>query len=177
MTLLGSQDTGLGNVDTAGQSPGGEGGIEEIESTDGSVTVTNPTGPVVDLTNAGGTAPGSDVTGLTFPVVAGVPTLTANAGGLPVIIPGELAVTQDFFAEEDAQVTGNTVLEGTLTLDGNEIFSAPPPAAPPAIVSLAAAGTSTRVARSDHTHGQFLVAAWALCCRQPPGVSSRRREW
>ena len=35
-------------------SSGGGGSITEIESTDGSITVTNPTGPTVDLTGAGG---------------------------------------------------------------------------------------------------------------------------
>lgn len=35
-------------------SSGGGGGITEIESTDGSITVTDPTGPTVDLTGAGG---------------------------------------------------------------------------------------------------------------------------
>jgi hypothetical protein len=55
MTLIGSQDTGLGNVDTAGQDDGGGGvgTIDEIISSDGSITVTNPTGPIVDLTGAG----------------------------------------------------------------------------------------------------------------------------
>jgi hypothetical protein len=36
---------------------GGGGGITEIESTDASVTVTNPTGPVVDLAASGGSQP------------------------------------------------------------------------------------------------------------------------
>jgi hypothetical protein len=35
-------------------SGGGAGTITQVESTDGSVTVTNGTGPVVNLTNAGG---------------------------------------------------------------------------------------------------------------------------
>lgn len=55
MTLIGSQDTGLGNVDTAGQDDdgGGVGTIQEITSSDGSIDVSDPTGPIVDLTGAG----------------------------------------------------------------------------------------------------------------------------
>jgi len=43
---------GSGNVQVAGSEPrggGGAGSITEITSTDGTVTITNPTGPVVDL--------------------------------------------------------------------------------------------------------------------------------
>jgi hypothetical protein len=56
VSLLGSQSTGLGSVPTAaGGSGAGAGGgtIREITSTDGTVTITNPTGPVVDLSVLG----------------------------------------------------------------------------------------------------------------------------
>jgi hypothetical protein len=58
MSLLGSQSTGLGSVPTAaggtGAGAGGGGGtIREITSADGSVVVTNPTGPVTDLSVPG----------------------------------------------------------------------------------------------------------------------------
>lgn len=50
MSLDAGVDTGLGaSVDTASQSQNGGNGIQTITSPDGSVTVTNPTGPTTNL--------------------------------------------------------------------------------------------------------------------------------
>jgi|HubBroStandDraft_6_1064221.scaffolds.fasta_scaffold14691_12 hypothetical protein len=60
MTLLGGQDTGLGNVDTAGQAAGGGDGAGTVKSVTGVVSGivdnTDPTNPVIEEatpTNAG----------------------------------------------------------------------------------------------------------------------------
>jgi hypothetical protein len=120
MTLIGGQDTGLGNVDTAGQVEGeGTGSIVEITSSDASVEVTNAFGPVVDLKVPGSVTPASAVTGLTFPIVAGVPTLTA---GSPVVLPGELGVEGELFAEDGLQVTGDALVTGNAQIDGTTDF-------------------------------------------------------
>jgi hypothetical protein len=171
MPLLGSEEAGLGSVETAAGEKPGDGGIQEITSDDHSVTVTNPTGPIVDLsTAAAGAPPASAITGLTFPVVAGVPTLTA---GNPVIIPNELGVEGELFADGGLQVTGTAVMTGDADVDGNLVLNGPLPTAPPPVATASSAGASTAAARADHTHAatvqmggtaptQFLVADWAL---------------
>lgn len=62
MSLLGSQGTGLGSVPTAaggsGAGTGSGGTIREITSVDGSVTVTNPNGPITDLSVPGAAGAG-----------------------------------------------------------------------------------------------------------------------
>jgi hypothetical protein len=121
MTLLGSQDTGLGSVDTAsgGQGEGGGGGdIEEITSTDASVTITGPTGPITNLSVPAAQPPGSAVTGLSFPIVAGTPTLSAVD---PVVLPGLVATgggvevaAGNFVVDVGVPAT----IHGTLEVDG-----------------------------------------------------------
>lgn len=59
-------------------SSGGGGGITEIESTDGSITVTNPTGPTVDLTGAGG---GGGITAQVEQVATSFVAIANNATG------------------------------------------------------------------------------------------------
>jgi hypothetical protein len=52
VSLLGGVKSGLGGVRTSGESSGGGGGagtVESISSPDGSIVVTNPTGPDVEL--------------------------------------------------------------------------------------------------------------------------------
>jgi hypothetical protein len=120
MTLIGGQDTGLGNVDTAGQAAGDGGGdIVEITSSDGSVSITNPDGPVVDLSVPALNPPASVVVGLTFPIIAGVPTLTA---GNPVLFPGEVAAEGELFADDGLQVTGDALVTGNAQIDGTTDF-------------------------------------------------------
>lgn len=121
MTLLGSQDTGLGSVDTASGGAGdgsGGGDIEEITSTDGSVTITGPTGPITDLSVPAAQPPASAVTGLSFPIVAGTPTLSAVD---PVVLPGLVATgggvevaTGNFVVDVGVPAT----IHGTLEVDG-----------------------------------------------------------
>lgn len=59
MTLIGSEGTGLGSIDTAadigngGGGGGGGGTIKKITSVDGSVIVVDPTGPITDLSENG----------------------------------------------------------------------------------------------------------------------------
>jgi hypothetical protein len=56
VSLIGSQATGLGSVPTAAGgrgAGGGDGTIRQITSDDGSVVVTNPNGPVTDLSVPG----------------------------------------------------------------------------------------------------------------------------
>lgn len=127
MTLLGSQDTGLGSVDTAsgGAGDGGGGGdIEEITSTDGSVTITGPTGPITDLSVPAAQPPASAVTGLSFPIVAGTPTLSAVD---PVVLPGLVAtgggveVAAGNFVVDvgvPATIHGTLEVDGTTTMNG-----------------------------------------------------------
>jgi hypothetical protein len=123
MTLLGSQDTGLGNVDTAGQPPAGAGGaIVEMTSPDGSVTIANPTGPDVQLEVPAAQPPASAVSGLTFPLVAGVPTLTASD---PVTFPGleSTAGLEVIAGNLIADAAVPTILHDTLEVDGISTFN------------------------------------------------------
>lgn len=64
---------------------------------------------------SGGGPVASVVTGLTFPIVSGTPTLTA---GSPVILPGELGVEGQLFADDGLQVTGDVLVSGNTQLDG-----------------------------------------------------------
>jgi hypothetical protein len=120
MTLLGGQDTGLGNVDTAAQ-PAEEsaGGITEITSPDSSVTVSNPSGPVVQLEVPAAKVPGSAISGLAFPVVAGTPTLTATE---PVTLPVGLGVEGSGVEVVTGTLSADagvpTILHSTLEVDG-----------------------------------------------------------
>lgn len=72
MSLEASELTGMGSAPTAGNDPGGT--IRQITSTGGTVTITNPTGPIVNLEVSGG--------GL-FPGYGGAPPAVAStsAGG------------------------------------------------------------------------------------------------
>jgi fibronectin-binding autotransporter adhesin len=243
MALLGSEESGLGSVETAaGEKPGG-GGIEELTSTDHSVTITNPSGPIADLSTAAASAPpASAITGLAFPVISGTPTLTAgtnvvfphglqangvlqandgaNISGGPVDITSSdielsgttlIAGALDITAATDINgavhahagapvqiddhlqvnggadingsainltsaaigINGNTTVTGAteienLTLDDPIVMNGTPPAAPPNVASSSSHGTSTDAARSDHTHGQVIVAEWPL------GATNRR---
>jgi hypothetical protein len=133
--MLGNQDTGLGNVDTAGQTPGqgGPGSITEITSPGGSVNITNPFGPVVALEVPSAIPLSSDVVGLTFPVVAGVSRLTA-AG--EVTLPGldvtgaadtSIAGTNVLIDSGNLQLDGTVAISGGLTVDAPTTFQAGSP--------------------------------------------------
>jgi len=67
---------------------GGSGTIEEIESTDGSITVTGPTGPITDLTGAGaaGVASFNTRTGAVVPA-SGDYTVAEVTGAAPLASP------------------------------------------------------------------------------------------
>jgi hypothetical protein len=148
MTLLGSQDTGLGNVDTAGQPPAGTGGsIVEVTSPDGSVTIANPTGPDVQLEVPAAQPPASAVAGLAFPLVAGVPTLTASD---PVTFPG-LAVT------------------GVETLNGDNVATVPSNAIAGAIATWGGVG-SVRFFACDGTAGNDANAGFSDVSQAAAGL-------
>lgn len=85
-------------------SSGGGGGITEIESTDGSITVTNPIGPTVDLTGAGG---GS---GIQFGVTNSGSFLDVETNTGTILLQDFSGGTSEFTASGNLQLqAGNNV--------------------------------------------------------------------
>lgn len=85
-------------------SSGGGGGITEIESTDGSITVTNPTGPTVDLTGAGGGG------GIQFGVTNSGSFLDVETNTGPIVLQDFSGGTSEFTASGTLELlAGNNV--------------------------------------------------------------------
>lgn len=85
-------------------SSGGGGSITEIESTDGSITVTNPIGPTVDLTGAGG---GS---GIQFGVTNSGSFLDVETNTGTILLQDFSGGTSEFTASGNLQLqAGNNV--------------------------------------------------------------------
>ncbi len=112
---------GVWVTEVASQGGGGGGGVTEITSTDMSVTITDPTGPTVDLSVSGGSQPVGALSSkeflfteeataenVTFPITA------ADTGGQVFTVAGDHV--GDFFGSASFTVVGSTGNDGLYTV-------------------------------------------------------------
>lgn len=188
MSFDASNETGGASVETGAQADTGT--IDEITSVGGTVLITNPKGPVVNLEIAGG--------GL-FPGYGGAPPQIAAASSAGVALT--VSRSDHTHAGVGSAIAGTGIgvsaATGAVTISnagvlsivagaginvsgatGNVTVSATAAsfpgfgAAPPNVASSGAAGAAGTASRSDHTHGQDLSVVYvpSLAAAQASGV-------